>query len=418
MDAIHVRGGNPLFGETKIQGSKNAVLPIMAAALLIEGTSVIENCPKISDVFHMQNLLEEIGCEIHWRDRTLYINAAHVTENTMRGESVTGMRSSIMLLGAMLGRFGKASMNYPGGCVIGERPIDVHIAALEQMGVTITEEEYFFTATAVELTGNVIELPMPSVGATENILLAAVMAKGTTILKNAAPEPEIIALCEFLRAAGADIKEEIGAKTTLIINGRPKLFSTSYKIPADRIVAGTYLLSVLGAGGHIFLEDAPVKHMKALIQLMEAMDAEVSVCDKGIAVLAEGIHKTVPYLETGIYPFFPTDLQSPLLAVLTKAKGTSSICERVFENRFRIVSELRKMGAQIETEGNLATVTGVERLTGASVKARELRGGAALVIAGCMAEGETVVKNRHFIERGYEDIVRDYRNLGVMINTA
>lgn len=421
MGAIQVRGGNPLFGETKIQGSKNAVLPIMAAALLMEGTSIIENCPKITDVFHMQNLLEEIGCKIHWRDRALHINAANVSENTMSGELVTGMRSSIMLLGAMLGRLGKAAMNHPGGCVIGERPIDIHLAALTQMGVKIQEEEGFFTASAEELTGNVIKLPIPSVGATENVLLAAVMAKGVTLLKNAAQEPEITALCDFLKEAGADIESDACGRNTLLIKGGQKLHPITFKIPTDRIVAGTYLLSVLGTGGHIFLEDAPVQHMKALIRLAEAMDAEVSVSEKGIAVLLnEGIQKRVPYLETGVYPFFPTDMQSPLLAVLTKAKGRSVICETIFENRFRIVPELQKMGAEIEihTDRNLVRITGVNHLQGAKVAAQELRGGAALVIAGCMAEGETVVENRHFIERGYEDIVRDYRNLGVKINTA
>ncbi len=418
MNAIHVRGGNPLFGETKIQGSKNAVLPVMAAALLIEGTSVIENCPRITDVFHMQQLLEEIGCKIHWRDRSLYIDAVNVTENAMRGELVTGMRSSIMLLGAMLGRFGKAAMNHPGGCVIGERPIDIHLEALKQMGVVICEEECFFTATAAHLTGTVITLPMPSVGATENVILAAVMAQGVTVLKNAAKEPEITALCDFLKAAGAVIEADSFAESTLLIRGRRKLYPISFRIPTDRIVAGTYLLSVLGTGGHIFLKDAPVKHMKALIQLAEAMDAEVSVCENGITVLAEGIHKTVPYLETGVYPLFPTDMQSPLLAVLTKAKGKSVICEKIFENRLRIVPELRKMGARIEVKDNMATVYGVEALKGTRVEALELRGGAALILAGCMAEGETIVENRQFIERGYEDIVRDYGNLGVKINTA
>lgn len=419
MDAIQVRGGNPLFGETKIQGSKNAVLPIMAAALLIEGTSVIENCPKIKDVDSMQKLLEELGCIIRWRDRSMYINAENVTEKAMCGELVTEMRSSIILLGAMLSRFGKAEMNHPGGCVIGERPIDIHLNSLKKMGVTIEEEVCFFTATAPELIGDVIELAIPSVGATENVVLAAVLATGLTVLKNAAQEPEITALCDFLREAGASIESDTCfGGNTLIIKGRPRLSPISFRVPTDRIVAGTYLLTVLGTGGHIFLEDAPTRHMKALIDLAESMEAEVSTGDKGIAILAEGSPKLVPYLETAVYPLFPTDLQSPLLAVLTKARGQSIISETIFENRMRVVPELIKMGAKIGVKGNVATVNGVEMLKGCRVEALELRGGAALVVAGCMAEGETVIENRRFIERGYEDIVRDYQNLGVKINLA
>ena len=417
LDSIHVRGGNPLFGETKIQGSKNAVLPIMAAALLIEGVSVIENCPKITDVDHMQKLLSEIGCIIHWRNRSLYINAANVSGSKMNSESVGEMRSSIMLLGALLGRFGKAVMNYPGGCVIGTRPINIHLDALKKMGVIIREEEEHFTATADKLTGSVIELPSPSVGASENIILAAIYAKGTTVLVNAAPEPEITALCDFLKAAGAeiDIREEKG-KIIIIIQGGVRLSPVTFKIPTDRIVAGTYMLGVLGAGGHVFLEDAPVHHMRAVIDLAKEMNADVSISEKGIAVLADCQAKPIPYLETAVYPLFPTDLQSQLLAILTIAGGESVICEKTFEDRLKIVPELIKMGADISRNGNTATIRGVNHLKGAVTTAEELRGGAALVVAGIIAEGYTVIKQRKFIERGYEDIARDFRNLGVIIN--
>ena len=417
LDSIHLRGGNPLFGETKIQGSKNAVLPIMAAALLIEGVSVIENCPRITDVDHMQSLLTDIGCIIHWRNRSLYINAANVSDSKMNSESVGKMRSSIMLLGAMLGRFGKAVMSYPGGCVIGARPIDLHLDALKKMGVKIEREEDYFTATSEKLTGTIVELPIPSVGASENVILAATCAKGTTILKNAAPEPEIVALCDFLKAAGAEIslKDEDG-KLNIIIRGGERLNPVSFKVPADRIVAGTYMLSVLGVGGHVFLEDAPAKHMKAVIDLAKEMNADVGISEKGIALLADCITKPIPYLETAIYPLFPTDLQSQLLAILTIANGESVIHERIFEDRFKIVPQLIKMGADITVKGNTATVKGVNRLRGAKVSANELRGGAALVIAGIIADGSTIIENRHYIERGYEDIARDFRNLGVIIN--
>lgn len=417
MDAIHIRGGNALFGETKIQGSKNAVLPVMAAALLTQDVCIIENCPHISDVQHMQQLLKSIGCKVDLTDHTLTIDARNVSEDTMAGESVTGMRSSIMLLGAMLGRVGEVTMDYPGGCVIGERPIDLHLNALRRMGVSVYEREGSFTARAKNLEGAVLRLPVSSVGATENIILAAVMAKGVTVLQNAAKEPEIVTLCEFLTEAGAVIEGIGGA--VLIIQGGHTLHGIRFRIPSDRIVAGTYLMSVLGAGGHIFLEDAPVAQMRNMLKVAEDIGAEISISREGLMIIADENKRAIPYLKTEVYPGFPTDMQSILMAALTTAQGISVIEETIFENRFRIVSQLRKMGASIEQQGKRqAVIVGVDSLLGCEVTAEELRGGAALVIAGCMALGETIVKNRHFIERGYEDICRDYQNLGVNIYTG
>ncbi|MCI9664600.1 MAG: UDP-N-acetylglucosamine 1-carboxyvinyltransferase [Lachnospiraceae bacterium] len=416
MDAIHIRGGNSLFGETKIQGSKNAVLPVMAAALLVDDISIIGNCPRISDVCHMQNLLTGLGCRVSWADRTLMIDARGACADKMNGESVTQMRSSIMLLGAMLGRFGEASMAYPGGCVIGKRPIDMHLCALERMGVTIRQEEGNFTAIAENLRGTVIALPFASVGATENVLLAAVKAQGVTVLQNAAREPEIAALCQFLKKAGAVI-EGVGGSTLVIQGGNP-LHGTQFQIPADRIVAGTYLFSALGTGGHILLKDAPVSQMTEMLRIAARMGAEITVSQEGLSVLAESPGRPLSYLRTGVYPGFPTDMQSPLMAALAQGEGTSTIEETIFEDRFRIAGELTKMGACICTRGRCAVIKGVSKLHGCEVEAKELRGGAGLVIAGCMADGETVVRNRHFIERGYEDICRDYQNLGVNIVTG
>ncbi len=417
MDAIHIRGGNALFGETKIQGSKNAVLPVMAAALLIEDVCIIENCPCISDVHHMQQLLIGVGCKVSRTDQTLMIDARNLSEDTMSGENVTGMRSSITLLSAMLARMGEVTMAYPGGCVIGERPIDLHLNALRRMGVSIYEKEGCFTARVKELEGTVIRLPISSVGATENVLLASVMAKGVTVLQNAAMEPEIVTLCEFLREAGAVI-EGIGG-SVLIIQGGHKLHGIRFRIPADRIVAGTYLMSVLGAGGHIFLEDAPVAQMRSMLRAAEEMGAQIHIFREGLNVIADENKRAIPYLKTEIYPGFPTDMQSPLMTALSTAKGVSVIEETIFENRFHIVEQLKKMGACIEMKGKRkAVIVGVDSLLGCEVTAQELRGGAALVIAGVMALGETVVHNRHFIERGYEDICRDYQNLGVSICTG
>lgn len=417
MDAIHIRGGNALFGETKIQGSKNAVLPILAAALLTQDVCIIENCPHISDVQHMQQLLQSIGCKVDLSDHTLTIDTRNVSEDTMAGENVTGMRSSIMLLGAMLGRLGEVTMDYPGGCVIGERPIDLHLNALRRMGVSVYEREGSFTARVKNLEGTVLRLPVSSVGATENIILAAVMAKGVTVLQNAAKEPEIVTLCEFLTEAGAVIEGIGGA--VLIIQGGHALHGIRFRIPADRIVAGTYLMSVLGAGGHIFLEDAPVAQMRSMLKVAEDIGAETNISREGLMIIAHENKRAIPFLKTEIYPGFPTDMQSILMAALTTVQGISVIEETIFENRFRIIPELRKMGACIEQQGKRqAVIVGVDSLLGCEVKAEELRGGAALVVAGCMALGETIVKNRHFIERGYEDICRDYQNLGVNIYTG
>ena len=289
MDAVHIR--NALFGETKIQGSKNAVLPVMAAALLIEDISIIENCPRISDVFRMQKLLEKIGCRVSRADRTLLIDARDVSKEMMEGESVTGMRSSLMLLGAMLGRFHEVTMEYPGGCVIGRRPIDIHLKALARMGVDIEEKDGAFTARAGNLTGNVITLPFPSVGATENVILTAVMARGITVLQNAAREPEIVALCQFLCKSGAMIEGAGGC--VILIEGGRKLHGTRFRVPADRIVAGTYLLAALGAGGHVFLREAPARQMNCVIWLAREMGAEVMITREGITVMTDPVKKPV-----------------------------------------------------------------------------------------------------------------------------
>lgn len=417
LDAIHIRGGNALFGETKIQGSKNAVLPVLAAALLIKDVCVIENCPRISDVHHMLVLLEDIGCRISRTGRTITVDARNVSKDTVSGDSVTGMRSSIMLLGAMLGRVGEITMEHPGGCVIGERPIDLHLSALEKMGVQIYEQDEFFTAKAQKLEGTVIQLPISSVGVTENIILAATQANGVTVIQNAAKEPEIVTLCEFLREAGAVI-EGIGG-SALIIQGGHELHGIKFRIPADRIVAGTYLMAVLGTGGHIFLEDAPVAQMQGVLRIVEQIGAEIIPSRDGLSILAEKEKKALPYVKTEIYPGFPTDMQSLLMSILTTATGISVIEETVFENRFRIVNQLKEMGACVEVQGKRqAVIVGVDSLLGCEVTANELRGGAALVVAGCMAQGETIVRNRHFIERGYEDICADLQNLGVNIYTG
>ncbi len=411
MDAIQIYGGNCPEGQIKIQGSKNAVLPILAATLLIDGTCEIKNCPIISDVHHMLRLVESLCCTINRKGHTLTIDAACLSRCDMPSDSVSVMRSSIMLLGALLARTGSVSMQYPGGCVIGQRPIDLHLQGLRKMGVIIEEKEDGFSAEAVRLTGAVHRLPFVSVGATENLLLAAVLAQGDTVIENAAREPEITALCDFLNTAGADIE---GAGTNrILIHGVKKLHAISYRIPSDRVVAGTYLAACLCCGGEVFLKDAPGRQIVSVIKAAAAMGARIYESEDGIQVACRERRKMIPLLQTDSYPGFPTDLQSAFLAAMTLADGEGALQETIFENRFRIVPQLQKMGADIVCRDNTVYVKGRRKLHGAVLQAQELRGGAALVLAGSAAEGTTVVCNRHFIERGYEDICKDLGEIGI-----
>lgn len=411
MDAIQIYGGNCPEGQIKIQGSKNAVLPILAATLLINGTCEIENCPIISDVHHMLRLMESLCCIIDRDGHTLRIHTEGLSKCDMPSDSVSVMRSSVMLLGALLARTGSVSMQYPGGCVIGQRPIDLHLQGLRKMGVTIEEREDGFSAEAVTLTGAIHKLPFVSVGATENLILAAVLAKGDTVIENAAKEPEISALCDFLKQAGADIE---GAGTNrLLIHGVEKLHEISYRIPADRIVAGTYLAACLCSGGEVFLREAPYKQITSVIKAASAMGAKIYESEDGIQIICKKRRKMLADLHTESYPGFPTDLQSAFLAAMTLAEGEGMLRETIFENRFRIVPQLKKMGADITCRDNTVYVKGCDKLHGAVVCAEELRGGAALVLAGSAAEGKSIVLNRHFIERGYEDICHDLGKIGV-----
>ncbi len=390
MDAVRIYGGNCLKGQTKIQGSKNASLPILAATLLIDGTCEITNCPDISDVYHMLRLLESLGCVVSREADMLRVDTRGIAECDMPADSVGVMRSSIMLLGALLARMGEITMEYPGGCVIGKRPIDQHLQALRRMGVEISEEPEEFCAKAGRLHGAVHELPFVSVGVTENLVLAAVLAEGETVIHPAAREPEIQALCDFLVSAGGKIK---GAGTDrLVIEGVKKLHPVRFRVPADRIVAGTWLAACLCAGGSVF---------------SEGLHVEGRAC--------KGLKED---LVTAVYPGFPTDLQSLFMAAIAFSGQDGRIEETVFENRFRIVPELEKMGADIRVEGNRAYVRGGRKLRNTIVEAKELRGGAALVVAALAAEGTGIVTNRHFIDRGYEDIARSLRDLGAEIELA
>lgn len=413
MDIIHVQGGRPLKGELKIQGSKNAVLPIMAATILIEGCCYIKNCPYISDVECMCSLLESIGCRIHWENDGVKIDASSIRDNTLPREKVVSMRSSIMLLGPLLARCREASLDHPGGCVIGERPVDLHLYLLQMLGAEFVIEQDHIKGRVKELRGTVIHLPFPSVGATENGILASVLANGITTLYNCAKEPEIQQLCWFLNSAGAKI-EGVGTDC-LIIEGVRKLYPVSYRVCADRIVAGTYLFSVVAATGRAFFYDTPWKDMENVLDIAGMMGCRISLDKEGIEVWQPDRAKAVSGIKTAVYPGFPTDLQSVLMAAFAVSRGDGVIEETIFSDRFHSARELVRMGADIRIEGKYAIIKGREKLNAASVLAEDLRGGAALVLAGICADGDSLVGNIRFIERGYEDICRDYGLLGAHI---
>lgn len=417
MDSIRVQGGIALQGKVRIQGSKNASLPIMAASLMAEGPVFLENCPKISDVYRMQQILECLGCSVSWEGSGIRIDSRGVKCGELPAEAVKGMRSSLFLLGALLARCGRAGMDYPGGCVIGKRPIDIHIRALEALGTVFRESDTGITASAAQAKANELQLDFPSVGATENAIMLASAADGTSVIRGAAKEPEVQALCEFLNKCGAAVA---GIGTDVItVEGGKKLSGCSYRIPSDRIVAGTYLLSGFTCGGSAFLESAPWQQMASVLSVAEEMGAALAVSEEGIYVQWPDRAGKLMFLETDVYPGFPTDLQSIFLAVRCTGEGTTYIREKIFENRFRIVDPLLSMGADIVPAGDRQMkVRGVYRLHGMEIEAKELRGGAALTAAALGAAGETVISGRRFIDRGYENIARDLRELGARISSG
>ena len=413
MCQIKVNGGRPLQGALTVQGSKNAALPILAASILHEGVSVLHNCPRISDVNTMIQILESMGCSVRWERDALIIDASGVSRCQIERECAAKMRSSVLLLGALLGRFGECKISYPGGCVIGKRPIDLHLRGLSALGVAFREESGDVYGKG-RPRGGYFCLPFCSVGATENLLLAAVCAKGVTVLQGCAREPEIQALCSFLSAMGADIRRV--SADGIAVFGQAPLHDTEYTIPTDRIVAGTYALAAAGTRGNVKLYGISRTDLAGQLDLLEQMGVQLSFKKDCMEVDARRGICALPLVRTCPYPGFPTDLQSQMMAVLCTALGVSRIQETVFENRFGTVQELIRMGADIQVQGDCAWITGTEMLQAARVCARDLRGGAALLIAGLEAVGETVVDGLSYIERGYEDVCRDFRLLGADVS--
>ena len=426
-ESIRMEGKKPLSGRIQIQGSKNAALPILAACMLIPGKCVLRGCPNITDIECMCNLLTSTGAEVDTKNldtaHKIVIDTRTVRERRLPEKYVSAMRSSVVLMGAMLGRLGEVCVNYPGGCVIGERPINLHLYGLEQLGAQIWTEGNHIHAYADELKGAVIDFPFPSVGATQNAILAAVTAQGTTIIKNASREPEVIELCKFLNMAGAaiDYAGTFFKSGRIVIHGveLSRLHRVDYTVISDRIVAGTYLFAALAAGGTVTLENIPIGQLGRICDIITEMGAGIVVDEAHSEMTINACDrdriKNLPYIETEVYPAFPTDLQSPLLAAACVAKGELRLRERIFSSRFRIVEELKRMGAEITVEGDTAIVTGGRELEGRTVIARELRGGAALVIAGLSAAGITTVADSGYIRRGYQDIVGDLAALGARI---
>lgn len=414
MSKYIINGGNKVEGRLSIRGAKNSVLPIMAAAILNESKSIINNIPNISDVHVMIDILKSIGCKAKYEDSTLYLDSSNIDITSVKEEYMKMLRSSIIVMGAMIGRFNDISISYPGGCSIGARPIDLHLDALKTLGVKITEENGYIYCHRDNLIGSTINLQFPSVGATENAILAAVKAKGTTIINNAAKEPEIEDLQEFLNSMGAKVN---GAGTSCIqIEGVDKLHSVNHTIIPDRIAIGTYMIASAITGGNLEVDKVIKAHMDPIVKKLEEAGCIIEYKNKGLIMSPPKKIIPIDIVKTSPHPGFPTDMQSQLMTLLCLGKGTSIFHETIFENRFMHCDELIKMGANIiNITENICMVKGVDVLTGEKVKAMDLRGGAALVLAGLVAEGTTEVSSINYIERGYEDFEFILRNLGANI---
>ena len=416
MTKYVIEGGNPLCGSVEISGAKNAAVAILPAALLVEGPCRIENIPQISDVTLILQILRDLGASVRSINRTtVEIDCSGVHNQPVPYELARKIRASYYLIGALLGRFGKAEVPPPGGCNLGGRPIDQHIKGFVAMGAQVEVQGGMIRAQAKggRLTGGQVYLDMVSVGATMNIMLSAVLASGNTVIENAAKEPHIVDLANFLNSMGADI---MGAGTDVIkIRGVDHLTGGSYSIIPDQIEAGTYMAAVTAAGGEVLIQNVIPKHLDCITAKLVEMGAEVEELDDAVRIRRTGpIHRT--NIKTMPYPGFPTDMQSQIAAALCLAHGTSVITEGVWDNRYRYVDELRRMGAQIQVDGKVAVIEGVDHLTGAPVCACDLRAGAAMVIAGLAARGRTEVDHIYHIERGYEDIVGKLSNLGANIH--
>lgn len=415
MEKLVIHGGKPLNGRIRVSSAKNAVLPIIAATMLASTPSRLLEVPHLEDVHTICEVISSLGVKVTVDDKKqeIIFDAATLTATEAPYELVRRMRASFLVMGPLLARCGEARISLPGGCAIGSRPIDLHLKAFEALGATIEMGDGYVHAKAPNgLKGNQVYLDFPSVGATENVIMAASMAEGKTVIENAAEEPEIVDLVTYLNSMGANIR---GAGTNIIrIQGVPELKGAVHTVIPDRIEAGTYLIAAAMAGGDVYVENALSEHLKPVVAKLKEAGVTVEEHIDGIRVISDGTLKAAD-IKTLPYPGFPTDMQAQFMALTTIAEGTSTVMETVFENRFMHVDELKKMGAQIRVEDRRAIVDGIKRLHGAEVRATDLRAGAALVCAGLAADGETKVTQLSHIDRGYDDLVGKLKRLGADI---
>lgn len=413
MPVWSVLGEQKLDGRVKVQGAKNAVLPVMAACLLGGGVTRLENCPELLDVSASVEILRHLGCSVMQKGGEILVDSTGMDQNRIPHALMVKMRSSVMYMGAILARCGEVHISAPGGCELGKRPIDLHLKALSALGAQIVERGGEVSCTAAHLRGTHINLDFPSVGATENVMLAACAAEGTTVLTNAAREPEIVDLQNFLNAKGANIH---GAGTSEIrIDGFCEREYTSYRVMPDRIAAATLMCAAASAGGDVMLEDVCPSHLDTVTAALKEMGCGITAGSNTLRVRRNGRLRACRPIITKPYPGFPTDAQALLMAAALKAEGTTVFVENIFENRYRHVPELQRLGADIRTEGRVAMVSGVDALSGADLEATDLRGGAAMLIAGLGAEGVTRVHDSGHIARGYANFVPTLCSLGAEI---
>ena len=401
METLLVEGGRRLDGALTVHGAKNSALPVLAATLLATGQSEIDNCPRLSDVRAALAILRELGCAARQEGDVVTVDSGGLCRSEIPDHLMREMRSSIVFLGAMLARTGEATLSFPGGCELGPRPIDLHLAALEKLGAEVREEHgRLYCRAPARLHGTAITLALPSVGATENILLAAATAEGTTVIRNAAREPEIADLCCYLTAAGAHIAG--AGESTITVEGVPRLHGCRHRVIPDRIEAATYMAAAAATGGRLLLRCVEPEHLAPVLPAFEEAGCRLSWQGAELRLLASPRPRRMPMIRTLAYPGFPTDAAAPLLAMACVADGTSLFIENIFENRYKYVGELSRMGAHVKVEGRVAVVEGVPALYGTQVACTDLRGGAALVTAALAAQGETEIRELHHLDRGYE----------------
>lgn len=408
-----IDGGKKLEGSVRVTGAKNSILPILAAVLLTTKQVIIHDCPNLVDIEKVIGIMKAVGCKIKKEGKTLIIDPSTLTTWVIPDKFVKEIRSSIIFLGAMIARAGIARVTYPGGCEIGQRPIDLHLAGLKKLGVEIDDSHGYIECKGEKLLGADIHLDYPSVGATENIILAATAAHGYTIIRNAAKEPEISDLQDFINAIGGKVSG--AGSSTIIIEGKQNMIGADHKIIPDRIVAGTYLTACAITGGEILVENVVLDHIQPIVSKLREAGSIIKAWNSSIHIVSRERPLPIYHTTTLPYPGFPTDMQALLMSLLTVSSGTSVVVETIFENRFKHVPELIRMGANIRVDGKTAVIQGVDILKGAIVISGDLRGGAALALAGLRAEGQTIVDDIHHIERGYECLECNLRSIGARI---